>query len=333
MGGPRGRGHDRCHLARHRPAAGPCHRHQGCLAAHHVPAGEAASGPRSQQHHPPRSVGCLDQVPVAGALDRGAGAAMAHDGVGRARLEGTPGRGPARDRGTVAPLRPAFGDEQVPVLADPVQVRRFGELGARRPGPQPARLTERLASRGINADLLDPGIGAPAAALLIPGQVRVESGDRGYRDRVRPRAGGVGGGEQHGAAMRGVPGDQPEPAIVVPKRRRVDATGRRRPFQGQLARPVQRVANLVPVHQVPAVKDRHAREVLETGAREVVILADAAHARIGMEARDHRVGERAASHPPAPAGASAAAAPVIPCDTFTKGPPLGASGAGPAALW
>ena len=66
-----------------------------------------AARPGAEQHHPPRPVGRLDEVGVAGVLDRAVGAAVAEDRVGRAaaptvrsatgRGRSTP-RGPARCR-------------------------------------------------------------------------------------------------------------------------------------------------------------------------------------------------------------------------------------------
>ncbi|GAA3783105.1 hypothetical protein GCM10022403_017050 [Streptomyces coacervatus] len=52
------------------------------------------------------------------------------------------------------------------------------------------------------------------------------------------------------------------------------------------------VADLPPVHEVTAVEDRDAGEVLEAGADQVVVLADPAHARVGMEAADDGVSVR-----------------------------------------
>jgi ribosomal protein L12E/L44/L45/RPP1/RPP2 len=43
------------------------------------------------------------------------------------------------------------------------------------------------------------------------------------------------------------------------------------------------------VHQVAAVEDRDAGEVLEAGTDEVVVVAHAADARIRVEAGDHGV--------------------------------------------
>ena len=219
------------------------------------PAGGAAAWPCPEQHHPPRLVGRLDQVRVAGVLDLSIGAAVAQHRIGRAWCERAVRAWATSDRDAVAPLGPALRDEQVPEVADPVQVRRFLGLDTRRAAPEPARLTERLPGDGVDPHLIDPAVRAPATPLVVPGEIRVDAGDPGDPDRLRPGPGRVGGGEQQGAAVMEVRGDQPEPAVVVAQGRRVDATRRWcRRWQPQLARPLQRVADLRPVHQVPAVE-------------------------------------------------------------------------------
>jgi hypothetical protein len=47
-----------------------------------------------------------------------------------------------------------------------------------------------------------------------------------------------------------------------------------------------------PVDQVAAVEERYAREILEAARDEVKVIADFAHARVGVKAGDDRVGER-----------------------------------------
>ncbi len=206
---------------------------------------------------------------------------------------GPRGRTAAGDRDAVAALGAALGDEQVPVVADPVQVRRLRGLGAGPAGPEPVRCAERLPGGRVDADLRDPGDRAPAGAVLVPGQVGIDAGDARRPDGIRPRSGGVrGGDDQVAAALAAVGDDQPEAAVVVAQGGGVDpAGGRHGGGQPQLVRPVQGVADLRPVHQVSAVEDGHAGEVLEAGAGQVVVVADAADAGVGVEAGDHGVGE------------------------------------------
>lgn len=194
----------------------------------------------------------------------------------------------------------ALGDQQVPVVADPVQVRRLRGLGAGRPGPDVPEGPERPPGVRVEPDLPHAGDSAPAGAVVVPGEVGIDAGDAGQRDRVGPGARRVGGGDQQVAAAADVGDDQPEAAVVVAQGRRVDAAGggrvRRQP---QLAGPVEDVADLGPVHQVPAVQEGHAGEVLEAGTGEVVVLAHPADARIGEEAGDHGIGDGGARRGPA----------------------------------
>jgi hypothetical protein len=50
------------------------------------------------------------------------------------------------------------------------------------------------------------------------------------------------------------------------------------------------VANLPPVHEIPTVINGNPGEVLKAAINEVVVLADAADARIGMEAGNDGIG-------------------------------------------
>ena len=57
----------------------------------------------------------------------------------------------------------------------------------------------------------------------------------------------------------------------------------------ELRGPVDDMAELGPVHQVAAVKDRDAGEIGEGGVDQVIVVADAAHAGIGIESGEDRI--------------------------------------------
>src|SRR6476469_3834562 len=100
-------------------------------------------------------------------------------------------------------LGPTFSDQQIPVVADPVQVRAFRKFvpGS---GPQPASVREDLTGGRVD-DGLDNAAGAArpearvgeiAGAGLVPREIGVDP-DRGrYADRIRPRPAGVVGPDQ-----------------------------------------------------------------------------------------------------------------------------------------
>ena len=144
----------------------------------------------AEQHQRRAAVRRVDQVGVAGVLDRAGRAARAEHRVGRVPFErALRGRAPG-DADAVPALGAALGDHQVPVVAAAVQVRRLRELqpGAR---PQRARLLERLAGLEVDPDLLDaqvlaqllaagrvqPGEGDVRRAVVVPGEVRVDAAD------------------------------------------------------------------------------------------------------------------------------------------------------------
>jgi hypothetical protein len=79
---------------------------------------------------------------------------------------------------------------------------------------------------------------------------------------------------------------------MVTQRGRKDAAGRINLVEVQLAFPRQDITDLPPVHQIPAVKNRDAGEVFKRTVDQVIILAHAANARVGMEPRDDGIGKR-----------------------------------------
>ena len=65
------------------------------------------------------------------------------------------------------------------------------------------------------------------------------------------------------------------------------------PAEIELVGAVDGIADLGPVHQVAAVEHGYPREPAEGGVHQVVVGADADHARIGIEALQHRIAELA----------------------------------------
>jgi hypothetical protein len=131
----------------------------------------------------------------------------------------------------VPPLGAALGDHQVPVLADPVEVWAFGVFAAGAL-PEQAALGHEVAGRGIQLRLRDSadssgierGPGEVTGAVVVPGQVGVDAQRLGNADRIRPRTRRIFGSHQQVTAVVGhVGGDHPEPAVVIPQRRREDA--------------------------------------------------------------------------------------------------------------
>ena len=116
-----------------------------------------AARANAEQHQQPLAVGAEDEVAVPGVLDRPVGAARGEQRVGRRVLERSLGaRGP-RDAHAVAALGAALGDDEVPPVADAVEVRGFGELPADA-RPDAARLLERAAGLEVDARLQQPAV-------------------------------------------------------------------------------------------------------------------------------------------------------------------------------
>ncbi len=68
------------------------------------------------------------------------------------------------------------------------------------------------------------------------------------------------------------------------------APGQSEVLEIKLAGTIDGVADLGPVHQVPAVEDRDARKPGEGRIDEIIIVADAGNARVGIEALQNRIG-------------------------------------------
>ena len=306
------------HLQPHRPAAvdaGPAvgvpgHRREEGLASEVVPV--ARDRAEREEDHPPGAVRGLDEVRVAGALDRHVvlRVPVREDRVAGAGFERSPRRVAARDRHHVAVLRPALGDHQVVPAADLVEVRplRVAGTGA---VPDEARRPEELPGRHVDRRLVDPaGLAGRAAAragqvrrpVVVEEERRVDPAEVGQPDGLGPRAGRVLRGDEEVPAAVHVGRDHVERAGVVPEGRSVDAARRAGLLQGQLALARQDVAQLPPVHQVAAREDRHAGEELEAARDEVEVVPHAHDARVGVEPRDHGVavggGARGGEHRP-----------------------------------
>src|SRR2546428_7706449 len=60
----------------------------------------------------------------------------------------------------------------------------------------------------------------------------------------------------------------------------------------ELTGPRKDMPDLAPVHEVAAVEERHAGEILERAGHEEVVLPDAADARVRVEAGNDRIRKR-----------------------------------------
>ena len=254
-----------------------------------------------EQHHPPRAVGRLDEVGVAGVLDRLVGAAVAEDRVGRAALPTGrsatgPGRSTPRGRGRCRPRRSAG---TTVALAD-----RCGASGNCNPVPdqgaraRPApRRSGRRSGSGDGAHARSGpsrcrrrptrGRGRCPAALRAPGPTTARPGRRRSRRSCQAAlalAMTVVIIQRRPSWWRMVGANTPadvEPSVVD----RSSCDGR------------SSVADLGPGHEVRRAEDRDAGEVREPRRRQEVAVADTAHARVGVEPGDDRV-PVARAHPP-----------------------------------
>lgn len=240
---------------------------------------------------------------MPGVLDGAIRAPRRHERVVRSAREGPVRPRSARDRHGVPALGPALGDHEIPVIADLVEVRRLGEHAART-RPQALLLRERLARRRIELDLGDAlvdqsvrllieeeaGHRDVTGALLVPDDVGINA-EHVHDDAVRPGARRILGREEDVPAPRPhhVGDDEVEEAVMMADRRRPDTSAGRHALHAGLAVADDDMSEEFEVLHAPRVADRNAREVFEGRAHEVVVLADAADARVGVESGDQGV--------------------------------------------
>ena len=311
------------HRFRLGPAACPGDRCAECLPSQRRERLGSAERAHAEQDQRGAAVWRGDQVRVPGVLDRAGRTGRAEHRVGRVPLERALRGGAPGDADAVPSLGAALGDEQVPVVAAAVQVRRLRELqpGAR---PQRARRLKRLPGVQVDPYLLDaqvlaellaagvqPGEGHVGCAVVVPGQVRVDAANAVDGDAVAPRAGRVGRGEDDASARAHRDrDDHVEDTIAVPDGRRPDAAAGYHVVHLDLPGPGHHVADVRPPGQVGAAVDRYPGQVLKGRGDQVVHAVSQHDARIRVEAGDQRVRQRHASSTFALSGRSMAEVPI-----------------------
>ena len=212
-------------LADDRPSVFPFDRSQKRLTPQRM-TGMEPLGPDAEAHHPPVTVLVLNQVCMTRGLNGQIGAAVCQDGVARTAFPGTQRAWAASDRDAMTILGSAFGNHQVVMPVDLVDMRCFGILAtATRPGSN--RLCHGLA--GFDIDLsLGNAFHARAteidASIIVPEEVRVYPALIDP-DRVRPFPGRMITPDVEVSAIANVGCDHVEAPFVVTDSGRVDATG------------------------------------------------------------------------------------------------------------
>ena len=250
-----------------------------------------------QEDDPPPPRGVFDEVAVSGRLDGPIEAAVGKDRIVRAGLVGAVDVAAAGDGDHVAEFGAAFGQQEVVPAVALDDVRGLG-IGPAGPAPQVHGLADQL-SRGN----IDGRLECALEAVVVLGAIADEVGlaivikEEGrvdarlvHPDGLGPFTGRVFCPHIEVAAMAYIGDDHVEPAGVVADGGGVDAAGTAGLIEGQLAVAGEAMADWLPVHQVAAVEDRHAREVFEAAGHEVVVLTHATDWGIGMESRDDWVG-------------------------------------------
>ena len=127
------------------------------------------------------------------------------------------------------------------------------------------------------------------SAVIVEEERRVDAVEARKPDRIGPRSGRV--FRRHDEVAAGVDerADHVVRPVVIANRRREQAARDAGAIELELRRTIEDVPQLRPVDEILALKDRQSGEVREARRDEVVVLADANHARIGVESGENRI--------------------------------------------
>src|SRR5688572_27622900 len=202
--------------------------------------------------------------------------------------------------------RPAFRAEQVEPAVLPEKVRSFdpdrlrGEVNTTVHDHR-ARTREALVAY---IEPLDPDRAVPLVqrfadrwavvqhprdGVVLEEDGRIDAVDLWKPDRVRPRASRIRRGDEKVSASIDERGEEVERSVVILDRRRKNATRDTGAVEVELGGTVEDMADLRPVHEVPAAENRNAGEVGEARRDEIIVVLDANYARVGVEPCQHRV--------------------------------------------
>ncbi len=150
---------------------------------------------------------------------------------------------------------------------------------------QPDRLVALIQAGASGIPVVDH----PHPAVVVKEQRGIDARHGGQPHGVGPRACRIGRGDDEILFAAHARVHDVEPAIMVADCGREHAARHCDPGKIELPRPVDRVADLAPVHQVPAVPHGDAGEPGEGRVDEIIVLPDPHDAGVWIIARDDRV--------------------------------------------
>ena len=247
-------------------------------------------------HHPPVAIRILRDVGVAHRLEGTADVIpVAEDGIVGTAFKGAPDIAASGHGDHMAIFRAAFSDHQVipAVLFVHMRCLRTAAAGAVPDDPgfrqlfTGGRIQLELADAlGIRSH--DTGSHIIHLSVLVPEQGRIDALVVDP-DRLRPGAKNVFRRHQEIAAMTDIGGDHVEFSVVIPQGRGINTAGNAAVLQRKLAVTGQNMADLLPVHQIPAVPQGNTGEIFKGTGHQVVIFPHPTDAGVGIETGDNGV--------------------------------------------
>ena len=247
----------------------------------------------SEKDHPPTAILRLNQIAMPGALDgTTAIVSVCQYWIARAAFKRPPRTVASRDGNHVAVFRSSLRNhKEIPAVYF-VEMGAFG-MPSSGAGPDRPRFRQTLA--GVQVYLALNDTTAVAAGVIYHAIVIEEQGRIAVRfaqpDGFGPLPGWILSMHVKRSPVRVISGNHIETAVVNPEGGRKNAAGTPGFFQRELALSGQAMADLPPVHQVPAVKNRHPRKILKATGGKVEVIPDTADARVGIKARNNRIME------------------------------------------
>ena len=232
---------------------------------------------------------------MADGLDgKGRSIAVGEDGIVGAAFIGAPNIPGSCQGEHVAVLRAALGGKKIVPIPDLINMRTLHEPAAGTL-PDAAALGQLFAGRDVDlalddavfAEIIQSCAGKEALAVLeIEGRIDAVLL---HIHRVRPLPMNVIGPHIEILIGGGIGGRHVEAAIVVTDGGRKDTAGAAGISQCDLGRPGQYMADLCPVHQVPALKQRDAGKIVEAAADHVIYPVHETHAGVRVKAPEYGI--------------------------------------------
>ena len=252
----------------------------------------------AQINHPPRAIGCLNEIGMTRSLQYArhrVSAFLRQDGIGGIAGVRSIDIATAGNVHLMPHLCATFGNEQVVIAILLVNMRTLGTAVAIAI-PHIPRRTLELEGLGVDFNQGNMVHRTPTQihTTIFPKQRGVDAVHTIDEHRVAPRTSGIVGSHDEIACLAliqqvDIGGNHVELALMVTDGRGKDTAAGSTTTQIHLRGSIQHIAYLLPMNQVFAVEHRHSREILERAAHQIEVIPHPANARIRIITWNHGI--------------------------------------------